>query len=62
MNIFANQCSQRNNSSIRPSVLFERKENVISSIHFASDGIAKISQEVRSIQDSFSWNDEYLYA
>ena len=41
-NMFANQCSLINNSSILSSLLFKRTENVISSIDFGSDEIAKI--------------------
>ena len=41
-NFFANQCSLINNSSVLPSLLFKRAENVISSIDFVSDYIAKI--------------------
>ena len=39
---FANQCSLINNSSVLLSLLFKRTENVISSIDFGSDDIAKI--------------------
>ena len=39
---FANQCSLINNSSVLPSLLFKRTENVLSSIDFGSDDIAKI--------------------
>ena len=35
-------CSLINNSSERPSLLFKRTENLISSIDFGSDDIAKI--------------------
>ena len=45
-NFFANQCSLINNSSVLPSVLFKQTENVISSIDFGSDGIAKIIQKL----------------
>ena len=41
-NIFANQCSLINNSSVLPSLLFKRTKNVISSIDFGSYDIAKI--------------------
>ena len=41
-NFFANQCSLINNSSVRPSLLLKRTENVISSIDFGLDDIAKI--------------------
>ena len=41
-NFFANQCSLINNSSVLPSLLFKRTENVISSIDFGFDDIAKI--------------------
>ena len=41
-NSFANQCSLINNSSVLPSVWFKRTENVISSISFSADDIAKI--------------------
>ena len=41
-NFFANQCSLINNSSVLTSLVFKRTENVISSIDFGSDGIAKI--------------------
>ena len=41
-NFFANQCCLMNNSSVLPSLLFTRTENVISSIDFGSDDIAKI--------------------
>ena len=41
-NFFANQCSLIKNSSLLPSVLFKRTENVISFIDFGSDGIVKI--------------------
>ena len=40
-NFFANQCSLIKNSSVLPSVLFKQTENVISSINFGSDDIAK---------------------
>ena len=43
-NLFADQCSLIKNSSVLPSVLFKRTENVISSIDFGSDDIAKIIQ------------------
>ena len=43
-NFFANQCSLIKNSSLLPSVLFKRTENVISSIDFGSDDIAIIIQ------------------
>ena len=45
-NFFANQCSLIKNSSVLPSVLFKRTENVISSINFGSDDIAKIFQKL----------------
>ena len=45
-NFFANQCSPIKNSSVLPSVLFKRTENVISSIDFGSDDIAKIIQKL----------------
>ena len=38
----ANQCTLINNSSVLPSPLFKRTENVISSINFGSDDIARI--------------------
>ena len=41
-NFFANQCSLINNSSVCPSLLLKRTENVISFIDFGSDDIAKI--------------------
>ena len=41
-NFFANQSSLINNSSVLPSLLFKRKENVIWSIDFGLDDIAKI--------------------
>ena len=41
-NLFANQCYLINNSSVLPSLLFKRAENVISSIDFGSDDIVKI--------------------
>ena len=40
-NFFANQCFIINNFSVLPSVLFKLTENVISSINFGSDDIAK---------------------
>ena len=40
--LFANQCSLINNSSVLPSLLLKRTENVISSIDFGLDCIAKI--------------------
>ena len=43
-NFFANQCSLIKNSSVLLFVLFKRTENVISSIDFGSDDIAKIIQ------------------
>ena len=45
-NFFANQCSLIKNSNVLPSVLFKRTENVISSIDFGSDDIAKIIQKL----------------
>ena len=45
-NFFANQCFPKKNSSVLPSVLFKRTENVISSIDFGSDDIAKIIQKL----------------
>ena len=45
-NFFANQCSLIKNSSVLPSVLFKRTENVISFIDFGSNGIAKIIQKL----------------
>ena len=45
-NFFANQCSLITYSSVLPSVLFKRTENVISSIDFGSDDIAKIIQNL----------------
>ena len=45
-NFFANQCSLINNSSVLPSALFKLTENVISSINFGSDDIAKIIQKL----------------
>ena len=45
-NFFANQCSQINSSSWFPSVLFKWVENVIFSIIFGSDNIAKIIQKL----------------
>ena len=53
-NFFANQCSLINNSSVRPSVLFKRTENVISSINFSSGDIAKIIQKLNNSQGSWS--------
>ena len=50
-NFFANQCSLINNSSVRPSVLFKRTENVISSINFSSGDIAKIIQKLDPNKD-----------
>ena len=41
-NFFANQCSVITNSSVIPSLLFKRAENVVCSIKFGSDDIAKI--------------------
>ena len=41
-NFFANQYSLINNSSVLPSLLIKRTENVISPIDFDSDDIAKI--------------------
>ena len=41
-NFFGNQCSLINNSSVLSSLLFKRTENVISSINFGLDDIAKI--------------------
>ena len=41
-NFFANQCSLITNSSVLPSLLVKRAENVICSINFGSDDIAKI--------------------
>ena len=41
-NFFANQCSLINNSCVLLPLLFKRTENVISSIDFGSDDIAKI--------------------
>ena len=43
-NVFTNQCSLIRNSSVLPSVLFKRTDNVISSIDFGSDDVAKIIQ------------------
>ena len=40
--VFASQCYLINNSSVLPSLLFKRTENVVSSIDFGSDGIAKL--------------------
>ena len=45
---FANQCSLIKNSSLLPSVLFKRTENVISFIDVGSDGIVKIIQKFYS--------------
>ena len=45
-NFFANQCYLTKHSSVLPSVLFKRTENVISSIDFGSDDIAKIIQKL----------------
>ena len=45
-NFFANQCSLIKHSSVLSSVLFKRTENVISSIDFGSDDIAKIIQKL----------------
>ena len=45
-NFFANQCSLTKNSGVLPSVLFKRTENVISSIDFGSDDIAKTIQKL----------------
>ena len=47
-NFFANQCSLIKNSSLLPSVLFKRTENVISFIDVGSDGIVKIIQKFYS--------------
>ena len=43
---FANQCSLIKNPSVLLSVLFKRTENVISSIDFGLDDIAKIIQKI----------------
>ena len=43
---FANQCSLINNSSVFPSVLFKQTENVICSINFGLDDVAKIIQKL----------------
>ena len=43
---FANQCSLIKNPSVLLSVLFKRTENVISSIDFGLDDIAKIIQKL----------------
>ena len=40
--VFASQCYLINNSSVLPSLLFKRTENVVSSIDFGSDDIAKL--------------------
>ena len=45
-NFFANQCSLIKKSSVLPSVLFKRTDNVISSIDFGLDDIAKIIQKL----------------
>ena len=45
-NFFANQCALIKNSSLLPSVLFKRTENVISTIDLGSDDIAKIIQKL----------------
>ena len=45
-NFFANQCSLIKNSSVLPSVLLKRTENVISSVDCGSDDIAKIIQKL----------------
>ena len=45
-NVFGNQCSLINNSSVPPTVLFKQTENIISSINFSSDDIAKITQKL----------------
>ena len=45
-NFFTNQCSLINNSSVLPSLLFKRTENIISSIDFGSGDIAKIIQHL----------------
>ena len=43
---FGNQCFLIINSNVLPSVPFKRAENVISSINFDSDDIAKIIQKL----------------
>ena len=45
-NVFANQCSLINTSSLLPSALFKRTENVIFSTNFSSDDIAKMIQKL----------------
>ena len=45
-NFFANQCSLITNSSVLPFVLFKRTENVISSIDFGLDDVAKVIQNL----------------
>ena len=45
-NFFANQCSLINYSSVLPSLLFKRTENVVSFNDFGSDDIAKIIQNL----------------
>ena len=45
-NVFANQCSLINNSSVLSSVLFKQAENVFFSTNFSSDDIAKIIQKL----------------
>ena len=46
INVFTNICSVINNASVLPSFLFKPTENVISSINFSSDVIAKINQKL----------------
>ena len=50
-NLFADQCSLIKNSSVLTSVLFKPTENVISSINFSSDDIAKIVQKLDPNRD-----------
>ena len=45
-NFFANQCSLIKTFSVLPSVLLKETENVISSINFSLDDIAKIIQKL----------------
>ena len=45
-NVFADQCSLINTSSVLPSVLFKQTEISISSIDFGSDDITKIIQKL----------------
>ena len=46
INVFTNICSVINNATVLPSFLFKPTENVICSINFSSDVIAKINQKL----------------